>query len=228
VFKEVTAGGKFKSGPVVESVRSASSQISVGYESVDGTQQGADASWGGKQGRLVLTYNDPSTDVRVGMPQLTSLNNATQEDVSGIPYVALPSAYTASITYSFDVPTENAGLTADSYTLYFQTWVLATVAGVLPTISVSYTLVQAASLGSVTNLSANTTGTGSLSGLPTGSVSSNDYIIGIFRPGPTAPVGITVEPGDQLHVTLSRADAGSPSYAGNVGFMRTLYRMESA
>lgn len=224
-LKDLTDSGRFRRGPVVESIRSLSPEISVSFEGGN-PENGVLHPDGRRAGRLVVTFNDPSNNVLTGFPVVTSLYNATQEDVNGvIPYIGLPPAYASKVIYRFDIPGAESGISG-TFRFFFRAWVLAPVNGVLPDINVEHTLLPKAELGAVKNMSGITTGSGQMAGVPTGNRLGGDYAEVVYRPGPVAPIGIEVSPGDQLHIAVSRADAGSPSYAGKVGILRARFVME--
>lgn len=225
--KQLTDSGQFVRGPVVESIRSVSPEISISFED-DNPLNGVVLPTNRRAGRVVVGFNNPSNSVLTGFPVVTSLYNATQEDVNGvIPYTGLPPAYASKVIYRFDLPGTESGIEG-TFRFFFRAWVLAPVAGVLPAMTVEFTRVPAATLGTAKNLSGIISGSGVLSGIPPGVRSAGDYAETVFRPGPIEPVGIEVAPGDQVHVAVSRSDAGSPSYAGKVGILRVRYVMERA
>ena len=212
VLKELSDSGKFKRGPVVESVRSVSPEISVLLDTTGVT--GADGS---KAGKLLVRYNNPQGATQEGQPSLTSMNGAQQSDIAGVPYIVLPgSNYQASVGYRFDL--NEAGLAGD-YDFEFRCWLYCESTGVLPTIPVTWTVINAPEGGiyNLTNPADVTTGSGTLT-FSRSSVSAKDYILAELSP-------IVVTPGAQVHVTLHRQDA---SYLGDVGILRAMYRITAS
>lgn len=215
-FKELTASQQFLRGPIVENIRSASQEITVSVETVGGDPQGVVDGDGRKAGRLILTFNNPNDLSRELTPTLVSLTNATQEDYNGlVPYVGLPMGMNSAVSYRFDIPAEIPG----QYKLYFESWLFASVGGVFPSLTCNYIVVKAASETVLHNMSENTSGSAALS-VPITSVSANDYVLASLLPG----TGITVNPGEQVHIIVNRPSG--TSYAGAVGIMRVLGILE--
>lgn len=215
-FKEMSDTQQFLRGPIVENVRSVSPEIGITVETIEGVPQGLTDVDGRMAGRLVLSFNNPSDLSRELTPTLVSLTNATQEDYNGqVPYVGLPASLASSVSYRFDIPTNVNG----TFKLMFKTWVFAPVGGVLPALACSYTVVKAASGSTLKNMSGNTTGSAALS-IPITNVSANDYVLGSLLPSS----GIAVSPGEQIHVTVSRA--ADVSYGGAVGMLRVFGQLE--
>jgi hypothetical protein len=208
VLKELTDTGQFMRGPVAESIRSVSPEISV---LIDGGNGVTDED-GNKAGKLLLRFNNPEGTSQEGMPSLTTLFGAEQADASGIPYVALPPEnYASSVGYKFDLNT--SGL-AGMYDFVFVCWVYAESTGVLPSLTVDWTVVKAPATNA-NNLATPgdvITGSGTLL-YSQSNVVAQDYLNAIFS-------GIEVGPGDQVHIRISRQDA---SYPGHVGFLKTMY-----
>ena len=184
---------------------------------VSQSRSGGQFTDGSYFGNLKINFNDPNNTSREGLPAITSLFNATQEDINDqIGYIGLPEAIESAVSYQFNVPT--TGLSG-AFNFFFKTWVYATVDGVVPNLTCDYTILGAASDTILKNISGSTTGSASLN-IPITNLNANDYVQATLLPG----TGITVQPGDQVHVKVKRV-AGS-SYAGTIGLMNTIYLLE--
>jgi hypothetical protein len=212
-FKELTTSQQFMRGPIVQRVRSTSPELGL---TINGTN-GYDWGDGFLSGDLLITYNSPTGVSRSLDPTLTELNGALQEDYNGIPYIAMPSAnYASGVSFRFDVP--KIGLDGD-FGLVFNVWLYSSAAGTFPDggLGVDFTIVRA-----VTNLAAK-----QLSN-PLDVILITDKTLTLY-PNTTMNVngyrtaacsdmdGIVVQPGDQVHVQITRNDA---AYAGTVGVLK--------
>ena len=213
VFKELTDSQQFKRGPVVQRLRSASQEISVTINSGEGY------TWedGFYSGDLILTYNSPTTVARNLDPTLTKLNGALQEDYNGIPYIGLPSqSYQSGVSFRFDVP--EIGLSGN-FTFEFNAWIYSSTAGTFPTagLEVDIKIVRTMTDLAAKQLSSpvdvvSITGK-SLTLYPNNTMNANGY-----RHATCTDLDSNViQPGDQVHVTVSRDDA---VYAGTIGILR--------
>ena len=213
VFKELTDSKQFKRGPVVQRVKSSSQEISITLNGTEGYNWGD----GFYSGDLILTYNSPTSVSRSMDPTLTELNGALQEDYDGIPYIAMPSeGYQSGISFRFDVP--RLGLEGD-FDFEFSAWIYSSTAGTFPSggLAVTFTIVRA-----VTDLAAKQlsspidviTITGkSLTLYPNNTMNANGY----RRAACSDLDGNVIQPGDQVHVSVSRDDA---VYAGTIGVLK--------
>lgn len=211
--KELTEAGQFLRGPVVESIKSVSPEISIRLATdAEGNPEGVTGENGEKQGKLLIEFSPPDGNTRQGQPTLTTLFGAQQADLDGIPYVSMPPEnFESSIGYRFDILP--SGLSGD-YQFTFNCWILATSTGVLPTITATYSILRTPTVDAAENFSSIITGSGQLT-LAQANVTAKDYILGSFGP-------LDVLPGDQVNVTIARDDS---SYPGNVGILRESYTM---
>ena len=213
VFKELTDNNQFKRGPVVQRIRSSSQEISVTLNGSEGY------IWedGYYSGDIILTYNSPTTVSRSLDPTLTELNGALQEDYNGIPYIGLPAQnFQSGASFRFDVP--SIGLEGD-FSLEFNAWLYSSTAGTFPTdgLAVTITIVRA-----VTDLAAKQlsnpldviTITGkTLTLYPNNTMNANGY----RRAACSDLDSNVIQPGDQVHVSVSRDDV---VYAGTIGILK--------
>ena len=220
VMKQLNSSGQVLSGPVVESVKSASPEITISY----GSEEGAALEGGGKVGNLIVSYNSPATASREIASSLVELNGALQEDYDGIPYVGLPSrSFDTSASYQFDVA--SSGITGD-FSGKFYAWIYSSTAGALSStgIEVDYTVIKAAVdtvAYALTDVTKVLTGTGYLTMLPNFTMNANGY-----RKASFTLTGVTIEPGDQVSIKLTRSDSGA--YGGTIGVLRSWLAIEQS
>lgn len=218
VMKSLDSDGKILRGPVVESITSASPEISVSIDS----ENGEVLEDGSKVGKLTLTYNSPDTVTREIVPTLTELYGALQSDYNNIPYVALPSrSFDTALSLQYDV--SFTGLTG-TFASTFNAWIYSSSAGALSStaIQVDYTIIRAAvstEAYALTDVTKVLTGTGYLTMLPNFTMNANGY-----RKATFSISGVSVQPGDRVAVKLTRKDAGS--YAGEIGILRSWLSIE--
>lgn len=212
-FKELTTGQQFKRGPIVQRVRSASPEIGI---TINGSN-GYTWSDGYLSGDLVLTYNSPTNTARSLDPTLTELYGARQEDYNGIPYIGLPSQnFLSGVSFRLDVPT--IGLSG-TFNMTFNAWIYSSVAGTFPMggLSVTFTIIRAVTAAASKLLSSPTnviTVTGkALSMTPNNTMTANGYRLALCSDLDSN----VIQPGDQVHVRITRNDA---VYAGTIGIMR--------
>lgn len=219
VFKELTTGQQFKRGPVVQRVRSVSPEISVSINGTSGytwlTPEGAPDGY--LSGDLIITYNSPTSVARSLDPTLTELYGALQEDYNGIPYVALPSQnFQAGVSFRFDLP--RIGL-AGTFNAVVNTWIYSSTSGTFPIdgLAVEFAIVRSVISSTPRQLSNPLDVirvTGKLMTLqPNNTMNANGYRMAICADLD----GNTLEPGDQLHVKISRNDS---AYAGTIGILK--------
>ena len=213
VFKELTSSQQFKRGPVVQRVKSASPEISLSINGTNGY------TWpdGYVSGDLLVTYNSPNSVARSLDPTLTELHGALQQDYNGIPYVGLPAQnFESGVSFRFDVP--RLGIAGD-FTMVFNTWIYSSAAGTFP---IGGLAVQFVIIRSVDNTAAKQltdplsviTITGKVMLLaPNNTMNANGYRMATC----TDLGGNVIQPGDQVHVTMSRNDS---SYAGTIGILK--------
>lgn len=212
VFKELTTSQQFKRGPVVQRIRSASQELSLTINGVNGYDWGD----GYLSGDLILTYNSPTSVSRSLDPTLTELYGAMQEDYNGIPYVAFPpQSFQSGVSFRFDVP--KLGLAGD-FTMTFNAWLYSSTAGSLTTpLSVQFTIVRAVTAAAAKQLTdpvSVITITGkTLSLFPDDTLNANGYRVATCVDLDSN----VIQPGDQVHVKVSRNDN---TYAGTVGILK--------
>jgi len=215
-FKQVQGSQGLLRGPIVESVISASPELSVSIQPVEGVDQGLQNTDGSYAGKLVLSFADQSSRNREGSSSQVALYNATEESVNGvIPYIGLPASYASSAAFRFDVPTT---LVDGSYTFSFKTWLYAPEGGVLPALTCDYYILpqtQETAPPPPMPVISTTPTTASLV-IPIPNVIAGNYVMAHLP-------DITVQPGAQVYIAVKRLP--SDGYDATVGILRTYYTM---
>jgi hypothetical protein len=218
VFKELTSGQQFARGPIVQRVRSTSQEISITLNGANGYDWGD----GFLSGDLLFTYNSPTSVSRSLDPTLTELYGAQQEDYNGLPYIALPPAgFQSGVSFRFDVPL--IGLDGE-FSLTFNAWVYTSLAGACgDALDVDITIVRSV-VGTAHNLLTDPLSVISITGkqltFPAGTtMDANGY-----RLAQCSDLDAnTIEPGDQVHVKVSRG--ATVTYSGTLGIMKAWSEM---
>jgi hypothetical protein len=197
VFKELTAEGKFNTGPIVEGLRAGSNV------SLSGTPNPTDEEL--IQGVVTIDVDtDPAE--RELPPQIIRLGDARERFLAEIPYIGFPASADSGVRLKFVVPPLGLPTTPK---LKLRTLLLGTATGTFPDLTMTYRRLPRPTGGGEESLP--------LTDSPLTYTTTVSITINSYKELESAE--FTIAPGDTVFVFINRADGDG--YAGEVGLLRS-------